>query len=180
MKTAKSFKEGMAANQRRPGSEGHRFDTRCQQGLCTVESLLKCALLLVICTHTIKSWVSWLYICFTCEICDMSSIINRYTSCFRFAHDKPIDVCELLGTGSEHLDGVYHQYSVAWGPCTGSLGLEIEGSSSCEHHSSRLMELLTDLNLDWQSGRVTEWRVCQSCRCFLELMASHNYYLDLF
>ena len=149
----------MAANWRRSGLEGHRLKTLCQQGLFNVEFSLKCSLPLVICILNINScviFIGWLYICFTCE---MSSINKRYTNCFRFAHCKPIDVCELLGTGPEHLDGVYHQYSVAWGPGTGSLGLEIEGSSTCEHHSSRLMELLTDLNLDWQSGKVAEWQI---------------------
>ena len=40
----KSCKEGTAANQRRSGSEGHRHETRCQQGLFAVESPLKCTL----------------------------------------------------------------------------------------------------------------------------------------
>ena len=31
----------VAANQRRSGSEGHRFKTQCRQGLFAVESLLK-------------------------------------------------------------------------------------------------------------------------------------------
>ena len=48
MKMAKSSKEGKAANRRRSGSEGHRFETHCQQGLFAVESLLKSTLPLVI------------------------------------------------------------------------------------------------------------------------------------
>ena len=36
-----SYLESMAANRRRSGSEGHRFETRCLQGLFAVESLLK-------------------------------------------------------------------------------------------------------------------------------------------
>ena len=57
MKMAKSYKEGTAANQRRSGSEGHRFKTCRQQRLITVESLLKCTLPLVICIHNINSCV---------------------------------------------------------------------------------------------------------------------------
>ena len=74
---AKSCKECMAANRGRSGSEGNRFETRCQQGLFAVESLLKCTLSLVICIHYINSCVrciDGLYICCTSEICDMSSI----------------------------------------------------------------------------------------------------------
>ena len=39
MKMAKSCKEGTAAKRRKFGSEGHRFETQCQQGLLAVESL---------------------------------------------------------------------------------------------------------------------------------------------
>ena len=81
MKVAKSCKEGAAANQR-SGSEGHRFETWCQQGCLAVESPLKCTLPLVICKHNINSCVrciDWLFICFTCERCDMSSINKRST-----------------------------------------------------------------------------------------------------
>ena len=76
MKMAKSCQCGTAANQRRSGSEGHRFVSWCQQGLFTVESPLKCTLPLMIWIHNINSCVrciGWLYICFTCERCDMSS-----------------------------------------------------------------------------------------------------------
>ena len=82
MKMANSCKEGTAANRRRSGSEGHRFKTLCHQGLFTVESLLKCTFPLVICTHNINSCVrciDCLYIGFTCERCDMSSIKKRST-----------------------------------------------------------------------------------------------------
>ena len=54
---AKSSKEGMAANQRKSGSEGHRFETRCQQGLFAVDSPLKSTVPLVICIHNINSCV---------------------------------------------------------------------------------------------------------------------------
>ena len=37
----KSCKEGAAANQRKSGSEGPRFETLCQQGIFILESLLK-------------------------------------------------------------------------------------------------------------------------------------------
>ena len=74
MKMAKSCKEGMAANRRRSGLEGHRFKTRCQQGLFTVESALKCTLPLVIFIHNIKSCVR----CIGCERCDMSSLNKRW------------------------------------------------------------------------------------------------------
>ena len=39
----------------RSGSEGHRFETRCQQGLFDVEYPLKCTHPLVICIPTINS-----------------------------------------------------------------------------------------------------------------------------
>ena len=80
MKMAKSCKEGMAANQRRSGSEGHRFESRSQQGHFAVESPLKCTLPLVICIHNNNSFVrrnDWLYIYFTCERCDMRSINKK-------------------------------------------------------------------------------------------------------
>ena len=51
---AKSCKEGMAAKQRRSGSEGHRFKIWCQQELITAESLLKSTIPLVICVHNIN------------------------------------------------------------------------------------------------------------------------------
>ena len=72
----------MAANWRRSGLQGHRFETQCQQGLFAVESPLKCTLPLVICINNINSCVrciGWLYICFTCERCDMKSITKRFT-----------------------------------------------------------------------------------------------------
>ena len=58
------------------------FKTRCQQGLLAVESPLKCTLPPVICMHDINSClicIGWLYICFACERCDMSSINKRST-----------------------------------------------------------------------------------------------------
>ena len=55
MKMAKSCKEGTAANRRRSGSEGHKFETQCQQGLFTEESPLKSTLHLVISIHNINS-----------------------------------------------------------------------------------------------------------------------------
>ena len=80
---AKSCKECMAANQRRSVSEVHKFETPCHQGLFAAESLFKCTLLLVICKHNINSCVrcsiGWLYICFACERCNMSSINKRST-----------------------------------------------------------------------------------------------------
>ena len=48
---------GTAANRRRSRSEGQKFKTWCQQGLFTVESLLKCTRPLVICIHNINSCV---------------------------------------------------------------------------------------------------------------------------
>ena len=75
MKMAKSCKEGLAAKQRRSGSEGHRFQLWCQQVLFTVESLLKSTLPLVICLNNNSlRCIDWLYIFFTCERCNMSSI----------------------------------------------------------------------------------------------------------
>ena len=44
----RQLNEGTAANRRRSGLEGHRIETRCQQGLFSGESLLKCTLPLVI------------------------------------------------------------------------------------------------------------------------------------
>ena len=38
MKVAKSCKEGVVVKQRRSGSDGRRFKTRCQQGLFSAES----------------------------------------------------------------------------------------------------------------------------------------------
>ena len=81
-KWPKSCREGMAANQRWSGSEGHRFQTRSQQGLIVLESPLKCTLPPVICIHTINSCVTcigWLFICFTSERCNMSSVNKRST-----------------------------------------------------------------------------------------------------
>ena len=80
MKIAKSCMKGMAANQRRSGSEGHRFKT--QQGHFAEESPLKCTLHLVFWIHNINSCVrciGWLYICFSCDRCAMSSINKRST-----------------------------------------------------------------------------------------------------
>ena len=51
MKMAKSCQEGAVANRRRSGSEGHRFKTRCQLGLSTMESTLTSTLLRVICIY---------------------------------------------------------------------------------------------------------------------------------
>ena len=82
MKMAKSCEEGTAANQRRSGSEGHRFITRCQQGFSKAKSPLKSALLLLICEYNINYYarcIGWLHICFTCERCNMSSINLRST-----------------------------------------------------------------------------------------------------
>ena len=82
MKMTKFCKEGTAANRRRSGSEGHRSKTWRQQGLFPVESLLKCTLPPEICIYNINSRVrcaGWLYICFTCERCDMSLINKRST-----------------------------------------------------------------------------------------------------
>ena len=53
-KMAKSCEEGIAANQRRSGSEGHKFGTWFQQGLFTEESPLKATLPLVICIQNIN------------------------------------------------------------------------------------------------------------------------------
>ena len=74
---AKSFKEGTAANQRRSGSEGHRFKSWCQQGLFTAEIPLQSTGPLDICIYNIHSGVrciGCLYICLTCERCYMCSI----------------------------------------------------------------------------------------------------------
>ena len=68
-------KEGTAANWR-SGSEGHRFETRCQQGLFVLKHALKCTHPLVICKHNYNSFarsIGWLNISFTCDRCDMSS-----------------------------------------------------------------------------------------------------------
>ena len=49
---------------------GHRFKTRCQQGLITSESPLKFTIPCVIC-------IGWLHICFTRERCDMIAVNKR-------------------------------------------------------------------------------------------------------
>ena len=45
---AKSSKEGTAANRKRSGSEGHRFETQCYQGLITMESTLRLVIRLTV------------------------------------------------------------------------------------------------------------------------------------
>ena len=73
---------GTAANWTRSGSQGHRFKTRCQQRVSAAKSSLKSALLLVICINNFNScvrWIGWLFIWFTCERCDTSSINKRST-----------------------------------------------------------------------------------------------------
>ena len=80
-KKAKSCKEGTAANQRRSGSEGHRFETRYLQRLFTVESPLISTLPIVKCVHNINSYmrlmVDCTFICLTLERSDMSSVNKR-------------------------------------------------------------------------------------------------------
>ena len=60
------------------GSEGHMFETWCQQGVNIVESPLKSTLLLVNCIHNINSCVRFMG-CFTCERCNMTSMHKRST-----------------------------------------------------------------------------------------------------
>ena len=98
MKMGKSCKEGTTTNQRRSGSEGHRVEIWCQQGLFAVESLLKCPLPLVICIHNVNSCLRCIdrqYICFTCERCDMSSINKRSTRVVATFKRKCSFVCTL-------------------------------------------------------------------------------------
>ena len=126
---AKSCKKGMASNRRRSGSEGHRFKTRCQQGLFAVASpLIKCTLPLVICIHNISSCVrciGWLYICFTCDRCDMSSINKRsnrqpliikkfakdsVAASFVPSRDLYFKECRSFHTSAENLEGIRSNY----------------------------------------------------------------------
>ena len=72
----KTCKEGTATNQRRSGSEGHRFETLWEQGLFTMESPLKIYLSSRDMYTDIKSCarsIGWLYICLAWDRCDMSS-----------------------------------------------------------------------------------------------------------
>ena len=73
---AEYCKKGTAANWRISGLEGHRFETRCQQGLFTVESPIKfypssCVWIYHI---NLMRCTGWLYICFTCQRCNTCSI----------------------------------------------------------------------------------------------------------
>ena len=69
---ALTCKEGTAANQRRSGSEGHRFKTRCQQGLFPVESPLQSTLPLVICMYNINSCVGLVDSTFALHVRDVT------------------------------------------------------------------------------------------------------------
>ena len=80
MKMAASCKEVTAANQR---SGRWHIRTSVPAKTFTVESPRNSTFPLVICMHNINSCVRciahivWLYICFACERCDMSSIIKN-------------------------------------------------------------------------------------------------------
>ena len=111
MKMAKSYKEGTAANQRRYGSEGHMFKTRCQQGLFTAESPLKSTLPLVICIHNINSCViciGWLHICFTCERRDMPGRRQPFKKVFCDEETLPLDWLRFSQIACQRADGSHY------------------------------------------------------------------------
>ena len=77
-KSHRLCKKGTAANWRRSGLEGHRFETRCLQRLFAVKYFLKCTLLLWFVFTISSHGFNVLFDCtFACEICDMSSMNKR-------------------------------------------------------------------------------------------------------